>query len=431
MKPLSPTGRRFGLAPSIVAIGALVLAATALSQTTPVTIEYWHINSATFGAQAVNQAIETFHREHPNIRVVERFQPGSYGGLLNNLQAAIAAGNPPAVAQIGYNFRLFGFTELPHKPISEFATEDPGYRAFIDGFIPGMLDLGTDSAGTIRAIPFAISVPLLYYNADIFLRAGLDPDNPPGTWDEVRAAARQIRQRTGQFGIGIQVSNSNNWVPQSLIESNGGYILDPAGRIAVDSNEAIEAFRMWQDLAVRDGSLPVITDAENEQAFLGGRLGMYIRTSASLATYERQAAFDIRTAPFPTFGSKTRRVAAGGNALFIFAQDPAQQRAGYEFIKFLVSREGQTIWVRDTGYLPVVDGTDTPQYLQPFFRDNPLIQAALDQAPNTVAWTPLPGARGFEAEQALIEAREAILAGAPVEATLRRAAQTMRQLLGQ
>jgi hypothetical protein len=48
-----------------------------------------------------------------------------------------------------------------------------------------------------------------------------------------------------------------------------------------------------------------------------------------------------------------------------------------------------------------------------------------------VAWLPLPGERGFEAEQALIGAREAILGGAPVEQTLSDAAAQMRQLLGQ
>lgn len=394
------------------------------------TIEYWHINSATFGAQAVVQAVAAFEAQHPDVKVVERFQEGSYGGLLTNLQASIAAGNPPAIAQIGYNFRLFAFDELPHVPIADFA-DRADYDMFVDGFIPGVLGLGQDAEGMQRAIPFAISIPMLFYNADLFRAAGLDPDAPPATWAEVREAARAIRDATGAYGIGIQISTSNNWVPQGLIESNGGFILTPDGEVAVDAPEVVEVYEFWQALAQIDGTLPVVTDAEQEQAFLGGQLAMYIRTSASLANYTAQSNFDLRTAMFPTWGDKPRRIPSGGNALFVFARDDAQRQAAFEFIKFLTGKEGQTIWVRDTGYLPVADGVmDDPQYLAGFFADNPLIAAAVDQLPDAVAWLPLPGDRGFEAEQALIGAREAILNGAPVAQTLQQAADQMRRLLG-
>jgi multiple sugar transport system substrate-binding protein len=407
---------------------ALLVLAWSSAQTT---IEYWHINSATFGAQAVEQSIAEFEAQNPDIRVVSRFQEGSYGGLLTNLQAALAAGNPPGVAQIGYNFRVFAFDELPYTPVADFAATDPGYDEYIAGFIDGVLGLGQDASGEQQAIPLAVSIPLLYYNADLFEQVGLDPDDPPATWQEVREAARQITEATGIYGLGVQVSSSNNWVPQSLIESNGGFILDPEGNVAIDRPEAVEVYEFWQQLAQEDRTLPVVTDSEQEQAFLAGQLGMYIRTSASLANYLEQAGFDMRTAPFPTWEDQPRRVAAGGNALFIFADDPEEQRASYEFIKFLTSKQGQTIWVSDTGYLPVVaDVEDDPAYLQGFFEGTPAIRAAVEQLPDVVAWQPLPGARGPEAEQALIEAREAILNGAPVEATLAQAAEQMRSLLG-
>lgn len=303
----------------------------------PVTIEYWHINSATFGAEAVKQSIAAFQAQARGVQVVDRFQEGSYGGLLNRLQASLAARKPPAVAQIGYNFRLFALNELPHKPLADSAGADPGYTAWIEGFDPSVLKLAQDASGRQRAVPYAISVPILFYNADLFRQAGLDPAKPPATWEDVRRSAKQIRERTRAFGLGIQISDSNNWVPQSLIESNGGHIVALNGAVAVDRPEVVEVYRFWQDLALADKSLPVVTDTEQQQAFLGGQLGMYIRTSASLGSFTRQSKFDLRTAPFPTWGSKPRRVAAGGNALFVFAADPREQRAAYDFVKFLTS----------------------------------------------------------------------------------------------
>lgn len=112
----------------------------------PASIEYWHINSATFGADAVKQSVAAFEAGQRGIRVVDRFQEGSYGGLLNKLQAALAAKKPPAVAQMGYNFRLFALDELPHTPVADFARDDPGYARWIEGFDPSVLKLGQDRA---------------------------------------------------------------------------------------------------------------------------------------------------------------------------------------------------------------------------------------------------------------------------------------------
>lgn len=395
-----------------------------------VSIEYWNINSADFGEQAVLNSIEEFQADNPSIRVLHRYQAGSYGGLLENLQAAIAAGSPPAIAQIGYNNRLFAMNELPHVPIEEFSDVE-GYDDFIDGFIDGMLGLVQDSDGVQRGVPYALSVPMLYYNADIFEEAGLDPDSPPQTWQELREAALQIREETGEYGIGLQISTANNWLPQTLVESNGGFFLDPdTGEVGVDSSETLEVYRFWQELALEDQSLPVVSDAEQEQAFNGGRLGMYVKTSAALAGIQEQADFDLRTAEVPSWGDRPRRLASGGNALFIFANEEDQQAAAFEFIKFLLSKRGQTIWVMDTGYVPLVrDVEDDPDYLQGFFAENPLTSPALNQLPDSVPWMPFPGARGQEAEEVLIEAREAILDGSPVEETLRDAADRIRGIL--
>src|SRR5690606_41084881 len=125
----------------------------------PVQTEYWHINSALFGRDAVKEAIAVFQQKHPDIKVTDRFQQGDYGGPLNNLQAALAAGNPPAVAQIGYNYRLFAFEQVPHVPFESFRVSDPGYDEFINSFVDGVLGLGQDADGVQRANPLAVSVP--------------------------------------------------------------------------------------------------------------------------------------------------------------------------------------------------------------------------------------------------------------------------------
>lgn len=72
---------------------------------------------------------------------------------------------------------------------------------------------------------------------------------------------------------------------------------------------------------------------------------------------------------------------------------------------------------------------DGPNYLATYFAENPLTKAALNQLPNSVAWLPFPGTRGFEAEQVLVEAREAILNGASVEQELASAENRLNRIL--
>ncbi|OIQ52930.1 glycerol-3-phosphate transporter periplasmic binding protein [Moorella thermoacetica] len=100
------------------------------------TIEYWHVNTENFGGPAIRELIQKFNEKHQDIKVVEKFQPGSYAGLMKNLQAAIAAGNPPAVAQIGYNFLDYATANFPHLPVEDAVKKDPGGQAFLNNFLP-------------------------------------------------------------------------------------------------------------------------------------------------------------------------------------------------------------------------------------------------------------------------------------------------------
>jgi len=74
------------------AIRTLLALAPALAQ--GITLQYWHINTEAFGLPAVRELIREFERRNPGIKVEERYQPNAYTGLLQNLQAALAAGNP-------------------------------------------------------------------------------------------------------------------------------------------------------------------------------------------------------------------------------------------------------------------------------------------------------------------------------------------------
>lgn len=410
---------------------ALLLAAPASAQ--ELTLQYWHINTEAFGLPALRQLIREFERRNPGIRVEERYQPNAYTGLLQNLQAALAAGNPPDVTQIGYLYTQYVAENFPFVPAEELDRKYTGGR-LLGRYAPNIRALGM-AKGRMVGVPYSLSNIVTYYNADLFRQAGLNPDRPPATWEGWRQAARQIKARTGKYGLYL-ILLDDNWAIEALIRSNGGSLLRCEGgfyRTGVDSPEAAQALATWAGL-VREGLALGVPLQQGEQAFLAGEVAAFMTTIARRAGLQEQTKgrFELRGAPFPTFGSKPPALPAGGNVLTVFARDPKRQEATWKFIQFLTSPEGFTLWTKGTGYVPLLPGlTQDPRYLKDFVAQNPIQRVAIQQLPFTVPWTSFPGKNGLAASQALFRATQKALSGqATAENALKEAAQEINRLIG-
>ncbi|GIP36662.1 ABC transporter substrate-binding protein [Paenibacillus sp. J2TS4] len=398
-----------------------------------VTIEYWHVNSNDWGGNEVKKIIDSFNDQHENIQVVGKYIPNQYQGVIQQAQAAIAGGNPPDVAMMGYNFLSYVNGNLPYTPIEEVAAMDKEEPNFIqDHFLPNITDLSRADDGTLVGLSYGLSNPVLYYNADLFKEVGWDPDKPPATWEEVIELSKKIRDQTGNYGLYIQ-EPPDNWAQYALVKSNGGNWLEGQGdqlKVMVDSPEAIEAYQMVGDM-VKEKLAFHAKQEEGQQAFGNGRIAMLYTTIGRMSGIKEQSQFDLRTTMSPTFGNKPRSIPAGGNSLVIFAQNSDKQKAAWEFIKYLQSPEALTKWVEGTGYLPPREGVaEDPEGLKPFLESNPLMRAAIEQKDSTVQWANFPGEDGLQAEQALIDARDQILNGtSSAQEALTKAADRIRELL--
>lgn len=397
-------------------------------------IEYWHVNAESFGGPVVKQLVEQFNKENPDIEVVEKYNPDMYKGLTQNLQAAMASGKNPDVVQMGYSYLNYAGENLKYANIPDIiAKQSPEDKTFLqDNFLPNILDLATTDDGKQIGLPYSISVPVLYYNPDIFKQAGLDPNQPPRTWQEVTQYAKTIKEKTGTMGFFMQ-EYADNWAQQALIESNGGQMLakkDGRTIAGFDSPQASEAYQVLADM-VKNGSGLHATNEEAFQAFLSGKLGMVCTTIGKRDNFEKSAKFTVMAAQFPSFGGKTKKLPAGGNLLMIFSQDPAKQKAAWRFVKFLESPGALALWSKGTGYLPPRKGvTEDPKGLKDFADQNKNMQVAMAQMPTVVKWASFPGANGLQAEQALIDVRDTILSGKQSAAeALKQAAAKINSML--
>lgn len=408
-----------------------VLSALSLAQAQKVTIQYWHINTDSFGGPAVRSLIKEFEAKNPNIHVEEHFQPNSYTGLLQNLQASLAAGTPPDVAQVGYLYTNYVAENFPYQSVTTLAQKYGG-RDAVTRYPTTSLKLGRVDGKQI-GLPYSLSNIVTYYNADLLKKAGLDPNKPPKTWEEWRKAAQQIKAKTGKYGIYLQVLD-DNWSTEALIASSGGTLLKCGAngqyQAAYDSPQSIKALQFWADM-VKEGTALNTLWNQGEQAFLAGESATFITTIAKRSTLQANAKFDLRAITFPTINGKSPRLPGGGNVLVVFSKDPAKQQAAWKFVQFLTSPAGFTAWTKGTGYVPPLANLDEdPRYLKSFVDSNPIQRVGMSQLKNTIPWTAFPGKNGLAASQSLFKATQAALGGQQTaEQALKASAQEVNGLL--
>lgn len=395
-----------------------------------VKIEYWHVNAETQGGKTVEELVEEFNAQSDTVEVVAKFNPDMYKGLMQNLQAEAAAGNAPAVVQIGWAFldyfsNNFSYTE-PQSIIDEYFEEDQTFLT--DHFLPNVMDLAKNSEGSQVGIPYSLSNPVLYINRDLLREAGLDEDGPK-TWQEVQEFAEVIKEQTGKYGFYLQ-EPADNWATQALLESNGAQMITN-GKATFASPEGIEAYSLWADMIVEEETALHIGWDQGIQSFIDGNVAMLYTTIAQRSNVQNNAQFDVATVKSPAWEGKEVKLPAGGAMLAITAQEEEQKKAAWEFMKFLYSVESVAKWTEGTGYVPPREGVaDAENGLKQFLEDNEMMQAAVDQMDVIVPWTSFPGDAGLQAEQLLLDMRDQILGGAiTVEEGLTSTQEAINELL--
>jgi multiple sugar transport system substrate-binding protein len=416
-------------------VALVVLAAVVASFALParaqqkVTIEYWNINTATFGGPQVDALIAAFEAANPNIDVVS-VPKQAYPTLVQDAQVGIAAQTPPDIAQLGWPYRLYTASTLPYIPVEELVAKFGG-KETLDMIAPNIRNL-TVVNGKQIGLAYSLSNAVAYYNADLFKKAGLDPENPPKTIAEWTEAGKIFKEKLN-LPINAIDYGEDNWAIENLVASNGGSLLvceNGKYKAGVDSPEAIEALQTWADW-VKNGYAVNATD-KARQAFWTGEAGSLLWSIAGRATIQRNANFDLRATKYPQFGDKPTRLPTGGNFLAIFSTDEAKQEAAWKFALFLLSKEGIAEWTKGTGYVPPIPGlAEDPAYLADFVKSQPIQQVAFAQLDNMIVWTSFPGPNGLAAGRALFEAVQSALGGqASAADAMKKAAEEINKQIG-
>jgi multiple sugar transport system substrate-binding protein len=378
------------------------------------TVVFWQFSPLT----AIQPVLDRFHREHPEIEVqVEQL---TWQSGREKIVAAIAAGRPPDLAEIGSTF-LPGL--VADSTLIDLTDSIPDLKAALRGWPV------TEYRGRAYAIPWMLGTRALYVNADLMKRAGLSAERPPATWAEFGSAVARV----DALGQGIRGFGMNSGEREVLFKKfmpfawgNGGDILDSTlARSVVASPQNIEALRFY--LSLKPHSL---LDRQEmlDEAFTRGRVGFAISGPWMLRKLPASAPdlhFQVALMPRPAAGKGTPASFAGAEALGIF-RGSKEKAVALQLARFLVREENaMPLYVATGNAFPAAVAAEQDTY----FVSHPGDKVFIEQLKTAVA--PPVHPRWVEIEEILnAELEEAIYGKKTAEAALRSADARIGALLG-
>lgn len=306
--------------------------------------------------------------EHENISV-EAVYSGSYADTMTKAQTSARSGDGPDLAVL-LTTDLYTLTD--NDLIIPLDQLDDDLSWTEDRFYPAFLDSGK-AKDELWSLPFQRSTIVQYYNKDLFAEAGLDPETPPTTWDELEDAARTIQESgAAEYGLEIPSTQFGNWMLQALAIQSG--VEDTAGVDGdvdyLDDPGSTEAMEWWLRMSDEGIMPPGTTEwASTPEDFLQGRTAIMWHTTGNLTNVKTNANFDFGVSLLPANpepGSPT-----GGGNLYVFDKgDEGTQQAAYTIAECLTQPKQAAQWSMESGYVatgqPAWDTDEMVTYVQDF-----------------------------------------------------------------
>jgi len=314
---------------------------------------------------------DAYVEAHPGVTINVEEEPE--GGAFD---ALIAAGNQPdiIVGSFGSQIGRLANTEAV-LPLEDM----PGYQELVARLEPATIQ---ELYGHNYYIPAGADVTMMIYNKQLFEEAGLDPEDPPTTWQEFLDAAEAIQALPAREG-GSQVYGTVFW---NDALAWGGWYWNMLQPMYLNANQAQcqllnrlgtgivfdQPQCQLQQFFEFNASAQEFAPATMERNFFSRTIGMWPQYGYSWEPNLREAegepmviGEDVGIAPVPVpKEGDTSYTTYGGRALMILQTTPERQNLAWDFVKFLMEDENNLTFIQELGYLPVVTSLKEDAYFQ-------------------------------------------------------------------
>lgn len=317
----------------------------------PNDIIFWHSMAGQLGEE-VNRLAQQFNHSQTDYRVIPIYK-GDYAESLTSFAAAFRAKHPPQLIQV---FEVgTSVMQSPKgiiKPVDVLMREQ-GMSIAKSQFFPAVLEKYSDN-GVLLAMPFNISVPVLFYDADVLAPFGVSSKSFPRTWDSLESLAKSLHD------AGFACTYTTAYPAWILIESYlalHGLTVMEGDSVTYNNKHMmsyIERMRHWQkkhyfEYGGRGDDATVL--------FTSGRCPIFSQSSGAYVGLSELVPFRLGVAPMPvdvSASASRHNNVVGGAALWVVAGQSSEMERGIaQFLVFLAQPAIQKSWYEHTGYLPL------------------------------------------------------------------------------
>lgn len=335
---------------------------------------FWSSMSGGMG-ETLDKIVSDYNASQDKVHVTVEFQ-GNYYDMAAKLQSAVTSGETPHIAQLEMG-RTKMFADYGILQDMTDLAKEAGLDAGM--FYEGLMDC-CDYGEGLYALPFNRSTPMFYYNKDMFTEVGLDPEDPPETWEELRSYAQQLSIPNERWGYEMPI---DAWFYEAFIMQSDGRILnEDETDIGFNNETGTAPLELWKTM-IQEGSMkaPPGKEYNSYEAarsdFAAGITGMIVTSSGDLGTLTSSCDFEIGTCFLP---KNTRfGVPTGGANVVMLAGHDEDATATMDFLKYLTSPDVAAYWSTQTGYVPSSPAAAETETYQTFINENDNARTALEQ----------------------------------------------------
>ncbi len=366
------------------------------SATGTVSIDFWHGMGASLGDE-LSKLTDDYNASQSKVKV--NLVQGSYEETADNYLVASQGSRPDLVQMPEYMVQAMVDTDstVPVGKCIESSSFDTS--AFLQSALAAYRTQGVQ-----WSMPFNISNPVLFYNKAVFEAAGLDPNKPPTSLEELRSMSEQIvSSGAAKYGLAVEsgFDSGGGWyVEQWFCKAQQFYVDGDNGRtnratqVLYNDQTGVDLLTFLQtmitdQLAVNVGdnsqsgydNLLKMADAKEPAA-------MTINTSASLGPvldvlatgqFPQLGSDDVGVGPMPGPDGKPGVLIGGASLWIVNSGDPVRTAATWDYITYLVGAAQQSEWASETGYVPVRTDADQVEPYKSTVANDPRFSVAEDQ----------------------------------------------------
>lgn len=369
-----------------LALAAAFAFAAGSAQAAPIEIQWWHSMTGALNDR-VNDIANGFNAAQSDYKVVPVYK-GGYAESMTAAIAAVRSGKGPDILQIfevGTATMMAGKKVI--KPVYEVMAE--AHEKFDPkSYMPAVTSYYSDTQGRMLSMPFNSSTPVFYYNKDAFKKAGLDPNKPPKTWDEVEANAVKLKASgaacsfTTAWQSWVQLETMSAWHNQEFATKQNGFG-------GLDTKLTFNTEVLVRHIAklsswVKAGLFTYAgRTTQPEAKFYGGDCAMLTTSSAAYANIKKNSKFQFGISQLPYYpevkGAPQNTIIGGASLWVMGGKKPAEYKGVAKFFTYMSSPKVQAEWHQKTGYVPITKAAYELTKKEGFYEANPGTDVAIQQ----------------------------------------------------